>query len=125
MAIKWPSHMLTWCSSDGKTTNLIHYVIVNRRLAGSVQDTKVKRSAIIDVKRKYHYQVVSRGNLKLKFPKGNYLPGSYDVGGLQDENYREIFQELLNTKLESLKFDKVEDSWSYLEKQVVKLLMVS
>ena len=62
-------------------------------------------------------------NLKLKFRKGNCLPGSYDVGRLQDENLRETFQEQLNTKLQSLKFDNVEDGW--IKNNLVKLLMVS
>ena len=47
---------------------------------------------------KDHHLVVSRVNLKLKFWKGNYLLGNYDVGRLQDENLRETFQEQLNTK---------------------------
>ena len=50
---------------------------------------------------------MSMVNSKLQFWKGNYLPGSYDVGRLQDENLRETFQEQLNTKFESLKFDNV------------------
>ena len=61
-------------SSDGKTANLIDYVIVNRRLAGSIQDTKVYRSAVIDVKIKDHRLVVFRVSLKLKIWKDNYLP---------------------------------------------------
>ena len=76
---------------DGKTPNLFDYFIVNRRLAGSIKDTRVRRSAIIDVISKYHNLVVSRVNLKLIFWKGNYLPGSYDVGRLQDKNLRENF----------------------------------
>ena len=61
------AHKLTWYSRDGKTANLIDYVIVNRRLAGSIQDTRVYRSAGIDVKSKDHHLVVSKVNLKLKF----------------------------------------------------------
>ena len=68
---------------------------------------------------------MSRVNLKVKFRKGNYLPGSYDVGRHQDENLRESFQEQLNTKLESLKFDSGKMDGIILEKQFVKLLMVS
>ena len=34
-------HKLTRYSRHGKTTTLIDYVIVNRRLAGSIQDTRV------------------------------------------------------------------------------------
>ncbi|XP_065564259.1 DDB1- and CUL4-associated factor 13-like [Artemia franciscana] len=45
MAHKW-----TWYSRDGKRAKLIDYVIVNRRLAGSTQDTRVYESAVIDVK---------------------------------------------------------------------------
>jgi len=82
------AHMLTWYSRDGKATNLIDYVIVNRRLAGSIQDTWVYRSFVIDVKIKDHQLVVSRVNLKLKFRKGNYLPVNYYVGRLQEENLR-------------------------------------
>ena len=100
---------MTWYSRAGKTANLIDYPIVNRRLVGSIQDTREYRSAVIDVKSKYHHQVVSKSNLKLKFWKGNYLLGIYDIGRLQDRNLRETFQEQLNTKLESLKFDNVED----------------
>ena len=93
------AHKLTWYSRDGKTPNLIDYVIVNRRLAGSIQYTRVYRSAVIDVKSKDHHLVVSKVNLKLKFRKGSHLPESYDAGRLQDENLRETFQEQLNTKL--------------------------
>ena len=62
--------------------------------------------------------MVSKVNLKLKFRKGRYLLESYDVGRLQDENLRETFQEQLNTKLESLKFDSVEDGWNDFRKTV-------
>ena len=58
------AHKLTWYSPDRKTANLIDYVIVNRRLAGSIQDTRVKRSAVIDVKSKDHHLAVSWVNLK-------------------------------------------------------------
>ena len=82
------AHKLTWYLRDGKTANLIDYVIVNRRLAGSIRDTREYRSAVIDVKSKDHHLVVSKVNSKLKFRKGNYLPESYDVGRLQDENLK-------------------------------------
>jgi hypothetical protein len=36
---------------------------------------------------------------------GNHLPGGYDVGRLEEEN----FKELLNTIPEILKFDNVEN----------------
>ena len=68
------AHKLTWYSRDGTTANLIGYVIVNRRLAGSIQVTRVYRSVVIDVKSKDHHLVVSKVNLKLKFRKDNYLP---------------------------------------------------
>ena len=57
-------------------------------------------------------------DLKLKYRKGKYLLGSYDVSKLQDENLRETFQEQLNTKLESLKFDNEEDRWNYFQKTI-------
>ena len=79
------------------------YLFVNRRLAGSIQDTRVYGSAVIDVKSKDHHLVVSKVNLKLKFRKSNSLPESYDVGRLQDENWRKKFQEQLSTKLEGFK----------------------
>ena len=87
------AHKLTWYSRDGKTANFIDYVIVNWRLAGSIHDTKVYKSAVIDVKSKDQHLVVSMVTLWLKFRKGNYLPWSYVVGRLQEENLREIFQE--------------------------------
>jgi len=52
---------------------------------------------------------VSRVSLKLKLRKVNFLPGSYDVDRLQCENKRKNVQKRWNTKLESLKFDNVED----------------
>ena len=97
---------------DGKTADFIDYIIVNQRLAGSIQDTKVHRSVVIDVKSKDHHLVVSRVNLKQKFRKGNYFPERFDIGRLQDEYLRETLQEQLNAKLESLKFDNVEDGWN-------------
>ena len=89
------AHTLTWYSRYGKTANLIDYGIVNRRLAGSIQDTRVYRSAVIDMKSKDQHLVVSRVKLKLNLWKGNYLSGSYDVGRLQDESLRKSFQEQL------------------------------
>ena len=64
---------------------------------------------------------MSKVNLKLKFRKGNSLPESYDVGRLQDENLRKKFQEQLNTKLESLKFDNVEDGWNNSSKTICEV----
>ena len=115
------TYKLIWYSRDGKTAILIDYVIVNRRLAGSIQDIRVYRSAVIDVKSKDHHLVVSKVNLKLKFWKGNYLPESCDVGRLQDENLRKTFQEQLNTKLENSKFDNVEDGWNKFRKTICEV----
>ena len=112
---------LTWYSRDGKKENLIDYVIVNRRLAGSLQDTTVYRSAVIDVKSKDQHLLVYRVNIKLKFQEGNYLLGNYDAGKLQDDNLRETFQERLNTKLESLKFDNVEGGWNNFRKTICEV----
>ena len=46
-------------SLDGKIANFIYYVILNRRLEGGIQDTRVDKSAVIDAKSKNHYLVVS------------------------------------------------------------------
>ena len=89
------AHNLTWYSRDGTTENIICYVTLKRRLAGSVQDTKVYRSSVIDVKIKDRHLVVSRVNLKLRFQKGNFIPRRYDAGRLRDEYLREIIQEQL------------------------------
>ena len=64
---------------------------------------------------------MSKVNLKLKFRKGNCLPECYDVGRLQDENSRKNFQEQLNTKLESLKFDNVENGWNNFRKTICEV----
>ena len=52
---------------------------------------------------------MTKVNLKQKSRKGNYLLGSQAADRFQDENLREAFQEILNTKPESLKLDTVED----------------
>ena len=85
----------------------------------------VYRCAVGDVKSNDHHLVVYRVNLKLKFRKGNYLSGSNDVGRLQDKNLRETFLEQLNTKLESRKFDNMDDGWNNSRETILKLLMVS
>jgi hypothetical protein len=46
------THKLSRYSHEGTKTNLIDYVIANRRLTGSVQDTRVYKSVVIDVKNK-------------------------------------------------------------------------
>ena len=61
---------------------------------------------------------MSKVNLKLKSWKGNYLPGSYDVGRLQEEN----FQEQLNIKLESSKFDNGKDRWNNFRKTICEVV---
>ena len=83
---------LTWCSRDGNYANLIDYFVVNGRLAGSTQDTRVYRSAAIDVKSKDRHIVLPKVNLKMEF-RNDYIPGSYDVGRRWDENLIETFQE--------------------------------
>ncbi|XP_065571512.1 craniofacial development protein 2-like [Artemia franciscana] len=117
------AHKLTWFLTDSKTTNLIDYVIVNRRLARSIQHTRevLYSSAVIDVKSKDHHLIMPRVNLELKF-QGNYLPGSYNACRIKNENLRETFQEQLNTKLESLKFDNVEDGWNYFRKKICEVV---
>ena len=84
----------------------------------SIQDTRVDRSAVIDFKSKDRHLVVYRVNLKLKFQKGNHLPGGYDVGRLQEVNLRENFKELLNTILKILKFVNVENGWNNFRKTI-------
>ena len=39
-------HKLKWYSQDGKTANLIDCIIVNQKLAGSIQDTRESREII-------------------------------------------------------------------------------
>ena len=46
------AHNLTRYSQDTKTANLIDYFIANRRLAGSIHDTRVYKIAVIEVKSK-------------------------------------------------------------------------
>jgi hypothetical protein len=41
------AHKLTWYLRDGKASDLIDYAILNRRLAGSIQDTRVNWSAVM------------------------------------------------------------------------------
>ena len=62
-----------------------------------------------------------RVNSKLKFRKVNYLLGSYDIGRIQDENLRETFQEQLNTRLESFKFDNMEEGWNNVRKTICEV----
>ena len=83
------------------------------------------RIAVVDVRSKDHHLVASTVNLRLKFWKGNYLPGRYDVGRLLDENFKKPFQEQLNTKLVGLNSTMWKMDGIILEKQFVKLLMVS
>ena len=115
------AHKLTRYLRDGTAANLIDYFFVNRRVAASIQDTRVYRSAVIDVKSDDYYLLVSRVNLKLKFRKGNVLLGSYDVGKLQNDNLRATFQEQLNTKLESLELDIVEDERKNFRKTICEV----
>ena len=82
---------------------------------------RIYRRAVIDVKSKAHHLVDSRVNLKKSFRKSNYVQGSFDVGRLQDENLRGTFQEQLNTKLQSSKFDKVEYGWNNFRKTICEI----
>jgi hypothetical protein len=58
-----------------------------------LQDTRLYWSVVIDVKSRDHDLIMLRVNLKPKLRKGNYLPGSYDVGRFQDGTSRESIQE--------------------------------
>ena len=82
------AHKLTRYSHDGKTAKLIDYVIVDQRLTGSIQHTKVISCSGIDVKSINHHLVVSRANLKLKFQIYTYLLKSYGVGRIKGKNLR-------------------------------------
>jgi len=79
-------------------------LLVNRILAGLIQDARVYYSVVIDIESKFYHPLVSRVNLKLKYRK--------------DEKLRETLQKLLNTKLEGLKFDNVEDRWTNFRKMM-------
>ena len=93
------NHKLTWHSRDGKTAHPVDFPIVNQRLAGSIQYTRIYRSAVINIKSNEHNLVVSRINLKLKFQKGYYLPGNHNVGRLQDQNFRTLQEQLNNLRV--------------------------
>ena len=49
------------------------------KTAGSIKNTRVNKSAVVDVKGKYHHLIVSMVSLKLKFQNGYYFPGSSEV----------------------------------------------
>ena len=95
------SHKLIWYSYDGKTANIIDYGIANRRLTGSIQDTSVYRSRVVDVKSKDHHVVVSRVNLSWNFGKVITFREAMALGDSIDENLRENLQEQWNTAMES------------------------
>jgi hypothetical protein len=61
---------------------------------------------------------VSRVNSKLKFRNDNHFLGSYDVNRLKYEDLKEVFQEQLNIKLQSSKFDNVEAGWNNFRKKL-------
>ena len=92
-------------------TNLINYIIVNQRLARSVQDTRVFRSTVNKNKSKDHHLAGCGVNLEPKFRNDNCIPGSYNLSKIQDVNSRENFQVQLNTKLKSLKCNNLEKGW--------------
>ena len=73
-------------------SNKVIKVIVNQKLAGSIQYIRAYRSAVIDVKSKYRHLIMFRINLKLKSRMGNCIAGSYDVGRFQDKILRETLQ---------------------------------
>ena len=72
---------LEGCSHNCNTGNLSGYDIVNWRLAGFKQHTRIYRSVAINVITKYYHLVVSRAILNLSFRMGYYLPGSYAFVG--------------------------------------------
>jgi hypothetical protein len=98
------AHKLTWYSLDCKTANLIDYVIVNRRLAGAIQYTRLHGSAVVYVKNKNHLLIVSRVNLKLKFQKVNFFLGFCDVARFQDGNQPGVAGFVLNPELSRVVF---------------------
>lgn len=116
-------HKVTWYSRDNKTTNLIDYVIVNRRLASSVKDTRVYRSAVIDSASNDHRLVISKLSLRFKSRKGNYMIGKFDVARLEDPTCRAHFQEKLNEKLENLEIKNVEEGWSAIRDSVCEVAL--
>ena len=77
-----------------------------------MQDTRAYRSTVINDKSKDHCLVGFIANSLLKLKKNNYISGRYAFSKLHDDNLRENFQEQLNTKLDSLKLDSVEDGWN-------------
>ena len=63
------AHRLTWYSLDGETANLSDYVILNRRMAGSIQDTRVYSSVVINDKIKDQH-LVFRGEFQAEISEG-------------------------------------------------------
>ena len=66
------AHGLTRYSNVSKTAHFIDCFIITWSRVGLIKDTRVYRSAAVDVKSKDYHRIVSKVKLKLKFRERNY-----------------------------------------------------
>ncbi len=83
-------HKYTWTSPDGKTTNQINHILINRRWRRSLQDVKARRGADIGSD---HQLVLGKLTLKLRKNKQRKeRERQYDVSKLKDSGVKSDFQ---------------------------------
>ncbi len=83
------SHKNTWLSPDGKTCNLVDYIITRNEKLTSFCNTRAYRGAEIDSD---HYLVVSEIKVKLAAVRTKNRSRRFDVSKLTDGAIRQDFE---------------------------------
>ena len=116
-------HKYTWAARGYRS--IIDYVMINKKVAGSVRDTRVYRGADICSD---HFLVVATVDLYTKWKKMKPLNTRttdkqvYKVHLLNEDSIRLLYIQRLNKLLETLPTDEnIEEEWKKLEGAVSKV----
>lgn len=93
-------HKTTWKSPDGRTTNQIDHVMVNKTMRSSVLNTRVMRGADV-----YSDHYLVRTTIRMKLAKNNEQQKGrerFDIAKLKDEDTRQRYNIEVRNRFQAL-----------------------
>ncbi|XP_065568801.1 uncharacterized protein LOC136032419 [Artemia franciscana] len=100
----------TWYSNDGRTRNMLGYIIVSRRWRSSITNFETYRSA--ELGSSDHRLVVSNLRLHLKAQKSDHRPPKLDLNNLANSNTRQVNAVTISNRFDCLgQISESEEAW--------------
>ena len=97
-----PPWKATWHSPDGKTHNMIDYILINKRFQSSVNLAQTRTFPLADIDSDHDLVLISVGLKLKKMRKGKFLRIKFDLEKLRDPDIAAEFQAAIGEKFAPL-----------------------